>query len=121
LANYDDYDLTAGKFREKIGFDPKSAKEWSQIFAEHAEFFRKSEQADDYSLILRRAKSKTAEGIRPTLSSSEFSLLFETAMHLQKHDLELQRERRAWVPVLMTGMAIVSALAGTVIGALIKK
>jgi hypothetical protein len=89
LATYDDYDLTDDDFRKRIGAAPKSAKCWSEVFADHPEFFRQSEFEGDYSLILRRAKVKDAKGIRPPLSSTELFILFETATHLQKHELEL--------------------------------
>jgi len=120
LGHYEDYDLTDDDFRRRIAFDPKSADSWSGVFEQHPEFFRKSEHADDYSLILRRAKKKTAEGHRPQLSEAEVAMLVDAAIHLQKHALEMQRERRAWVPLLMTGIGILATLAGTVLGAWLR-
>ena len=70
LANYPDYDLTLADFRKKIAVDPKSATAWSEVFADHPEFFRQSEGGADYSLVLRRARPKSEDRLRPPLSSS---------------------------------------------------
>jgi len=120
LALYDNYDLTEDDFRKKIAVDPKSAKRWSEVFADHPEFFRQSESEGDYSLVLRRAKTKDAKGVRPPLSPAELSMLFETATHLQKHELELRKDRRAWLPLALTGIGILAAFLGTILGALIR-
>jgi len=121
LATYEDYDLTENHFRKMIAVAPKSAEQWSEVFADHPEFFRQSEYAGDYSLVLRRAKSKDDKGRRPPLSPSELSMLFETAIHLQKHELELRKDRRAWLPLALTGIGILAALLGTILGAMIRK
>ena len=120
LAAYPDYDLTGAEFRKKIATNPKSAGDWNEVFAEHPEFFRQSEGGADYSLVLRRARPKTGAGLRPPLDSSEISMLFDTAMHLQKHALEIRRERRAFLPIALTAVGIAAAFAGTILGAIIK-
>jgi hypothetical protein len=120
LAAYPDYDLTSAEFRSKIAINPNSASDWSEVFAEHPEFFRQSEGGSDYSLVLRRARPKTGAGRRPPLSSSELSMLFVAAIHLQEHALEIRREKRAFWPILLTAVGIVTAFAGTILGAIIK-
>lgn len=119
FAAYKNYDLTGAEFREKIATNPKSAGDWNEVFAEHPEFFRQSERDADYSLVLRRARQKT-DGLRPPLDSSEISMLFDTAMHLQKHALEIRRERRAFLPIALTAIGIAAAFAGTILGAILK-
>jgi hypothetical protein len=121
LANYPDYDLVIEEFRKKIAVPPKSAKDWKDVFLDHPEFFRKSQYADDYSLILRRARPKDNGKLRPPLTSDELSMLIDTAIHLQKHALELRRERRALLPLLATGIGIIATLVGTIVGAMIKE
>jgi hypothetical protein len=120
FANYHDYDLTLAEFRKVIATDPKSATAWSEVFADHPEFFRQSEGGADYSLVLRRARPKAEDRLRPPLSSPELSMLIDTAIHLQKHALEIRRERRAWLPILLTAVGIIAAFAGTLLGAYIK-
>lgn len=120
LANYPDYDLTLAEFRKVIAADPRSATAWSEVFADHPEFFRQSEGGADYSLVLRRARPKSDDRRRPALSSSELSILIDTAIHLQKHALEMRRERRAWLPIILTAVGIIAAFAGTLLGAYIK-
>lgn len=120
LATYPDYDLELTDLREKIARDPKSADNWGTLLGEHPEFFRRSELRGDFSLILRRAKPKEPNGHRPPLASAELSLLIDTAIHLHKHALELKRENRAWLPLLLSGIGIIAALAGTILGAILK-
>jgi hypothetical protein len=120
LASFSDYDLTAEKFREKIGIEPRSAKKWSDIFADHPEFFRKSETGNDYSLIMRRAKQKGGDSLRPPLSAPEMAMLFDTAMHLQKHALEMRREGRALYPYIVSAGGAIAAFLGAILGALIR-
>jgi hypothetical protein len=120
FATYPDYDLTSEDFRSKLGAGPKSTSDWSSIFTDHPEFFRLSERHGDYSLVLRRARPKNDDGLRPVLSSDELSTLIKTAIDLQKHALEIQRERRAWVPLAISGVAAGTALLGALLGAWIK-
>jgi hypothetical protein len=120
LANYPDYDLTVDDFRKKIASDPRSAEDWSQVFSAHPEFFRRSERGSDYSLVLRRARPKSQERERPPLSPDELSMLIDTAIHLQKHALEMRRERRWLLPLIVSAISIVAAFAGTILGAIIK-
>lgn len=120
LATYEDYDLTAADFRKKVATNPKSAADWGEVFAEHPEFFRQSEGGADYSLVLRRARAKTDDRHRPPLSSSELSMLFDAAIHLQKQELEMRRERRAFLPIILTAIGVITAFTGTILGAIIK-
>jgi hypothetical protein len=48
-------------------------------------------------------------------------MLFKTATHLQKHELELRKHKRAWLPLALTGIGILAAFLGTILGAVIKK
>jgi hypothetical protein len=120
LGSYDDYDLTLGKFREKIAAEPRSATNWGEIFAEHPEFFRQSEHGKDYSLVLRRSKEKLDNGLRPPLTENEMSMLINISIHLQKHALEMHREKRALYPIILTAVGILATLAGTLVGAALK-
>jgi hypothetical protein len=120
LAVYPDYDLTEGDFRDSIAAEPTSAQRWGEVFADHPEFFRRSEHGEDYSLVLRRPKPKS-DGLRPPLSSAELSMLIETAIHLQNHALELRRENRAWLPLALTALGIVAAFVGAVLGAYVGR
>jgi hypothetical protein len=120
LASSPDYDQVEEDFRRHIASNPGSAKSWSQIFTDHPEFFRRSESGGDYSLVLRRTKPKGVDNRRPSLSSDELSMLIDAAIHLQKHALELRRERRAWLPVMLTAISILGAFVGTILAALIR-
>ena len=119
MAAYPDYDLTLKDFREKMASEPRSAQDWSEVFAAHPEFFRQSERGGDYSLVLRRARPKI-DGRRPPLSSAEISMLTQTAIDLQTHALEIRREQKAWIPLLLSAVGITAAFIGTILGALIK-
>ena len=120
LATYPDYDLELTDLREKIARDPKSADNWGTLLGEHPEFFRRSELRGDFSLILRRANQKSQTATVPLLPLQSFPLLIDTAIHLHKHALELKRENRAWLPLLLSGIGIIAALAGTILGAILK-
>jgi hypothetical protein len=120
LSTYPDYDLDEKALREKLARDPRSASDWATLLHEHPEFFRRSEMESDFCLVLRRAKPKDEKGLRPPVTAAELSLLIDTAIHLHKHALELKRERRAWLPLLLSGVGIVAALAGTILGAVLK-
>jgi hypothetical protein len=120
LANSPDYDLTEDAFRKSIAADPVSAASWSELFMDHPEFFRQSERGQDYSLVLRRPRPKGEDGRRPPLSSAELSMLIDTAIHLQKHALEIRRERRAWLPLVLSVVGILAGFLGTILGAIIR-
>ena len=47
-------------------------------------------------------------------------MLIDTAIRLQKHALEMRRDRRAWLPIVLTAVGIVAAFIGTLLGAYIK-
>jgi hypothetical protein len=47
-------------------------------------------------------------------------MLIETAVHLQKHALEMRRERRWLVPVVVSIFGTLGAFAGAIVGAMIK-
>jgi hypothetical protein len=119
FANSADYDLTITEFREKIGFDPRSAGDWGAVLSEHPEFFRQSQHHGDYSLVLRRAKRKSTTRERPELHPAELSMLIKTAIHLQKHQLEMFREGKR-LPILLTALGSVAGFAGAVLGAWLK-
>lgn len=119
LAIYPDYDLTLEEFRKKIGSTPGSARDWDEIFLEHPEFFRKSERAADYSLVMRRARARV-DTEKPPLEPAELSMLIDTAIHLQKHALEMRREQRWKYPILVSLLGIVAGFAGAILGAMIK-
>jgi hypothetical protein len=119
FATYKDYDLTVKEFCERMPAKPVSADSWRNVFDEHPEFFRQSERGRDYSLVLRRAKSKEDDD-RPPLSSSELSMLVDTAINLQKHAIEIHRERRAKWPIIISGAGAVAAFAGALLGVIIK-
>ena len=93
LANFPDYDLVESDFREKIAGNPRSADAWHKVLLDHPEFFRQSEHEKDFSLVLRRAKPKNENGLRPALTSDELNLLVSTAVNFQKQALEIQKER----------------------------
>jgi hypothetical protein len=122
FANYPDYDLTVEDFRKKIAFGPRSGGDWGTVLWEHPEFFRKSERGADYSLILRRAKPNSDDREHPALSSAELAMLIDTAIHLQKYELDMraERERRWLFPIILSAIGIVAAFAGTLLGVWIK-
>jgi hypothetical protein len=116
LANYPDYDLTPGDVREKIAGNPRSASQWSEVLLEHPEFFRRSEKEGDFSLVLRRAKPKNQDRLRPVLSADELNMLVITAVNLQKQALEIQKERRWWLPIATSVFVAVAGFAGSILG-----
>lgn len=120
MACHPDYDLTLDEFRKRIAFEPRSAKSWGGVFPDHPEFFRQSERGNDYSLVLRRARPKGEDRLRPPLVPSELTMLMDIAINLQRQALEMRRERRAWLPFLLTGTGIVGSLLGAILGAMIK-
>lgn len=120
LSAYPDYDLEADKLRGKIARSPVSAEEWPDVLREHPEFFRESEHAGDFCLVLRRTKPKDAKRERPPLESDELALLMNTATFLQRHALETRMARRAWIPVAVTVFAAIIAAVSAIFAAIIR-
>lgn len=120
LALYHDYDLEPNKLRQKIARTPRSANDWGVVLRDHPEFFRESENAGDYCLVLRRAQMKDPNGKRPPLDSSQLNMLIDTAIHLQKHELEMRKDQRFLIPILISSVGIFAGLLGTILGAVIK-
>jgi hypothetical protein len=122
FASYPDYDLTIEQFRDRIAFNARSAGDWGVVLDEHSEFFRKSAHGGDYSLVLRRARPGPGKEHHrhPELDRAELSMLIETAIHLQKHELEMVREQKSKVALLVSAVGILAAFLGTLLGAWIK-
>jgi hypothetical protein len=125
------------KWEETIGSRPKStAGGWSDVFAEHPEFFRVG-QDNKVSLVWRRARDRlwdtetrkevTQEELnkwaaeqkekrlsREPLKPEETTKLVEIANIMQTQAIARRAELRWWVPVLV-------GVVGVLIGALIKR
>ena len=120
LAAYSDYDLTEKELRKKIARAPVSANDWGSVLDQHPEFFRQSENANDYCLVLRRTKPKNAYSKRPPLEPEELQLLIETATFLQNHALENKIQRRGWFQMGLSIVAAIIAASAAIAAAIIN-
>lgn len=104
-----------------IGSQPVSADTWADVFRQHPEFFRQS-QDGNVSLVWRRAQAQTWDPVkkkrfdeakleqlsdrngvvaRGPLTPEQTTQLMETAVNLQSQAIARREELRWWVPVLV--------------------
>jgi hypothetical protein len=136
MATYKFYKLDFAGWADRIGGDANQAEHWHQVFDQHPEFFRLHSKRERASLVWRRQHQKryyvdeartitkdefdaladTSRISRTPLGIAEIAVLMETAINLHSRALEHQRERRAWIPLVV---GFVGAILGGVVAAII--
>jgi hypothetical protein len=122
-----EYDAhTPDKWQEFIGARPKSAASWKDVFNEHSEFFRTTEDKERFSLVWRRARDRVYDTVtrkelsedeirqlrlsddarkvrlsRAPLTPDDTMKLIEVAINMQTRAIARREELRWWVPVLV--------------------
>lgn len=140
LGTYRFYKVGFDYLNDRVKETPKSAKSWKQLFREHPEFFRVSDEENNVCLILRRARAKnfnvdTEEKItrderkallkeqkkrisREPLTTSEVATMMSTAIELHGRTIAQQEERRWYVSLIPPIAGLAGVIIGAVIGAL---
>jgi hypothetical protein len=138
LGTYKFYKISLEYWDGRMKNKPKSADSWKQLFIDHPEFFRYSEEEGNVCLIMRRARPKnynvdTGEIIdraelekmtgkakerisREHLSPSEIATLMNVAIDLHNRSIAHEEERRWKITLLAPAMGMI----GVILGALIK-
>lgn len=123
-----------------ISGDESRAAHWRKVFEEHPEFFRLDTTRQLASLVWRRQQPKRFHAelgrrlsseelaeLRPSerqkltrepLGPAEVRALIETAISMHAREVELQRERRWWVPLVASALG---ALVGGIVGGLLHR
>jgi len=135
MGTYKFYKLDFRGWSKRISGDPSNHEYWKNVIEDHPEFFRLNSTKNKASLVWRRnyqrtyhvdknkALSKeecnslpsdelTNKVSRLPLSSSDISVLVNTAINLHSRALEKEKASRWWVTPVV-------ALAGVILGALI--
>ena len=137
MGTYKFYKLDFRGWAKRISGDPENYQYWKNIIEEHPEFFRLDENRSKASLVWRRNYQRTyhvdenkelsrgecndlPDNIRKErisrlpLTSSDISVLIETAVNLHSRALEKQNSENWWKSPSI-------GLAGVVIGGLMTK
>jgi len=135
MATYKFYKLDFSGWAKRIEGDDAKGEYWKKIFEQHPEFFRLGGEKKKASLVWRRnyqklynidleekinrevynqltVQEKTRYSRIP-LGDSDISTLINTAINLHSSEIDHKQDSRWWV-------AIVSGLAGIIVGSLIK-
>ena len=128
-------------WKERLG-EPASAKEWADVFRDHPEFFRISNNGSRFALHWRYAydpiyhvdekrelsdyqvRQLTDEQkgriSRKPLDSVQISTLLSTAIELHNRTIAAEQERRWLSPILFTLLGVVISACLGLLGALLK-
>lgn len=123
--------------------DKSEGGHWREIFEEHPEFFRLDRERKMASLVWRRQYPKryhvdrevrlSVEEVgalspdeitriaRDPLSPSDIKTLIDAAVSLHARAIEMQRERRWWIPLFSSIGGLLGAIVGALLSALLKK
>ncbi len=138
LGGYKFYKISLTYWEDRIKFPPKSAKSWEELFRQHPEFFRVSEEERNVCLMLRRARTKnfnvdTLETIskderrvlsseqkkritRQPLNTNDITALISTAVELHSRSIEHQQESRWYLPLIPSIVGLTGVILGAGIG-----
>ena len=141
LGTYRFYKVGFDYWNERIKVKPKSADSWEELFREHPEFFRVSDEEQNICLILRRARSKsfnvdTGETItrderkalsdkekerisREPLSTSDVATLMTAAMELHSRSIAQQQESRWYISLIPSFVGLSGVIIGVIIAAVL--
>ena len=126
MALYARYRRPAEDWAHLIAGDKAQASHWKALFEDHPEFFRPSTAfPGHYALVWRRAGTPidytTEKGekrrSRPMVPEGQIKTLLDTAINLHQRAVDAHRDRRWWIT---PSTAVICALIGAVVGAIIK-
>jgi hypothetical protein len=118
MGSYHEYKMSVDNWKEIIENNPLSADNWSIVFGEHPEFFRKNDKAL-FSLMWRKGMPHQ-QGSRAPLSSDQTAALLDTALQFHTKAVEDRREKRWWIPVVASVFAAITAFTGALVGGLLR-
>ncbi len=141
LGTYKFYKVGFDYWNERTKVGPKSADSWEELFRDHSEFFRVSDEEQNVCLMLRRARPKdfnvdTGETItrnerrtltreekgritRAPLSTSDVAMLMTTAMELHSRTIAQQQESRWYIPLILSFVGLGGVIIGAIIAAVL--
>ena len=137
MGTYKFYKLDFDGWSKRISGNSSKSDHWEKIVNEHPEFFRLNTEKDKASLVWRRNYQRSfhvdknveltreecnqlpADELdqrvsRVPLSSSDISVLVNTAISLHSRELEEKKASRWWV---MPTVAVIGGVAGAIIKA----
>lgn len=140
MASYKFYKQDLKSWSKKISGDENKEDYWKLIFLDHPEFFRFNSSEDQISLVWRRSKQRIyhvdldkeltrlevnalpldekENGVsRVLLSSSDISMLINTAINLHNRALENKKAKQWW---LIPAIGIGGSLLGVEVGIVLK-
>jgi hypothetical protein len=139
MGTYKFYKMTFGGWADRITADESKADYWKNIFEEHPEFFRLDTERERASLVWRRQYPKrfhvdqerrlsveeyealSHEGkrrvSRDPLTPQDIKALVDTAINLHSRAIELQHEKRWWIPLISSATG---GLVGAALGAFVS-
>ncbi len=143
MGTYKFYKLDIEKWAQRIQGVDASADYWKIIFKDHPEFFRIDTTGQKASLVWRRSHPKlydvdqekkiprdeyisldtTAKKriTRTPLDPKDIEALISTAIQLHSRAIEHKKEKRWWVPsVISASSALLGVILGVVLSAIIK-
>lgn len=136
MGTYKFYKLDFSGWAKRISGDPENHDYWKTVITDHPEFFRLDDTKKFASLVWRRnyqrtyhvdrdeqlsqeacnalsAEERRTRISRVPLSSSDISVLINTAVSIHSRALEKQKASRWWITPVV-------GLVGIVIGALLR-
>jgi hypothetical protein len=138
MGTYKFYKMTFDGWADRITADESKADYWKKIFEEHPEFFRLDTERKRASLVWRRQYPKRFhvdqerrlsiqeyESLsdeekrrvsRDPLTPQDIKALVDTAINLHSRAIELQHERRWWIPLISSATG---GLVGATLGAFV--
>ena len=139
MATYKFYKLDFAAWADRITADQARANHWQKIFEEHPEFFRLDGDKKKASLVWRRQyprryhvdedrtlskaeldtldeKIRADRISRTPLTSSDISILVQTAIDLHSRALDAKKDMRWWIPL---AAAAGGGLLGSIAAALL--
>ncbi|MBC6716835.1 N-carbamoyl-L-amino acid amidohydrolase [Aurantimonas sp. DM33-3] len=132
MGTYKSYKMSPACWADRINGDKSQSEHWVRVFEDHPEFFRFDSARKRVSLVVRRQRPKRFDLLKEAtitreefysytdekknqvsrlpLNSSECETLMDIAISLHRNAVEEKRDRRWWIPLVMS-------LVGASIGA----
>ena len=143
MGTYKFYKMSPASWADRINGDESQSDHWARVFEDHPEFFRFDSARKRVSLVVRRQRpkrfdvdkeatitrdefysysdEKKSRVSRLPLTSSECETLMDIAINLHRNAIEEERDRRWWIPLVMSlvgaSIGAVAAFLAAIFGA----